>query len=88
MPDLNGVGQHSDTAGVTNWAFIDRQIMENYSYTLPQVWDLTLPEIAVHLEKLGPTVAEPEWFVREWRMAGKAGDYRGQLEALERMMEE
>ncbi len=43
--------------------------MEVYSYTLLQVWELTLPEIATHLEKLTPTVAEPEWFVKGWRGA-------------------
>lgn len=44
-------------------------MMEVYSYTLPELWELTLPEIATHLEKLTPTVSEPEWFVQAWRDA-------------------
>ncbi len=43
--------------------------MEAYSYKLLDTWELTLPEIAVHLEKLLPRVSEPEWFVNRWRAA-------------------
>jgi hypothetical protein len=84
VPGLNS-GRDTGSKGPTNWAYIDQRLMEVYSYTLLGCWDLTIPEVAVHLEKLSPTVAEPEWFVKGWRGA-KTDEER--LALLQRMMED
>lgn len=76
--------QGEDGRGPTNWAFIDQRIMEAFKYTLDDAWELTLSEISTHLEKLTPTVAEPEWFVKAWRTAK---DDRAKLLAMAELME-
>lgn len=82
---MRNAGENDQGRGPTNWAFVDQKLMETFSYTLPQLWELTLPEIATHMEKLTPTCAEPEWFVKAWR--GAKTD-REKLEALAVMMEQ
>lgn len=72
-----------DEERAPNWAYIDQKLMEAYSYTLPQLWELTLPEIAVHVEKLLPRVCEPSWFIEAWRGA-KTG--KEKMLAMQRLM--
>jgi hypothetical protein len=55
--------------------------MESYRYRIDEVWELTLPEVAAHLEKLDPCVSEPEWFVKSWRRSSG----RQRLEALQKL---
>lgn len=84
IPGLSKIGENQDDdERPPNWAYIDQKLMEAYSYTLPQLWELTLPEIAVHLEKLLPKVSEPDWFVKAWREA-KTG--REKMLAMQKMM--
>jgi hypothetical protein len=66
-----------------NWAYIDQKLMEAYSYKIADLWELTLPEVSVHLEKLLPKVSEPQWFIDAWRKA-KTG--REKAMAMKRLM--
>lgn len=84
MPGLNA-GRQTGSRGPTNWAYIDQKLMEAFSYKITDCWELTIPEVAVHLEKLGPTVSEPEWFVKGWR--NRATTDLERLNMLARMME-
>lgn len=69
LPGLRNSPDGEEGRGPTNWAFIDQKIMEAFSYTIEQAWELTISEVSTHMEKLTPTVAEPDWFVKSWRTA-------------------
>jgi len=58
--------------------------MKEFPYTLDQAWELTLPELAVHLEKFLPRVSEPDWFVREWRAATTGKEKAAAMQRLMR----
>lgn len=79
-----GPGQNEEDELAPNWAYIHQKLMEAYSgYTLLDLWELTLPEITMHLEKLLPRVTEPDWFVEAWRGA-KTG--REKMLAMQKLM--
>ena len=80
MPDAGG---EEEDGRATNWAYIDQFLMKEFTYTLDQAWELTLPELAVHLEKFLPRVSEPDWFVKEWREAATG---REKMVAMQRLI--
>ncbi len=78
---IEGFEQTGGDGRPTSWAWIDQRIMEAYGYRLWECWELTLPEVAVHIQKLLPTTTEPEWFVKGWRK----GRGKERLLALKRL---
>lgn len=64
-----GAGEQEEDGRATNWAYLDQYMMREFSYTLDQLWEMTLPETSVLLQKFLPKVSEPDWFVHGWRSA-------------------
>jgi hypothetical protein len=63
----------------TDFGFLFKKFAEAFGYTPQQCADLTIPDIITLCADLGPTQAEPEWFVNAVR---GARDYRKKFEFL------
>lgn len=80
---MGEAGEQEEDGRATNWAYLDQYMMKEFAYTLDQLWEMTLPETSVLLQKFLPRITEPTWFINEWREATNGLD---KMLAMQRLM--